>query len=134
MIWYHTSVFSYQIERPEIDHGLNLSNHNYGHLVQWKCDVPTAVCTIDRRSRRCTNDSTTGLMFGLLSLASSAGSNGGQAAPSTTRQIAVCILHAGVTLLFKQDKHRDRTEDTECVVEKLQERRGKEKLEEGRQI
>ena len=34
----------------EIDHGLNLSDHNCGHLVQWKCDVPTAVDTIDRRS------------------------------------------------------------------------------------
>jgi hypothetical protein len=34
----------------EIDHGLNLADHNCGHLVQWKCDVPTAGGTIDRRS------------------------------------------------------------------------------------
>ena len=34
----------------EIDYGLNLSDHNCGHLVQWKCDVLTAVGTIDRRS------------------------------------------------------------------------------------
>ena len=34
----------------EIDHGLNLSDHNCGHLVQWKCGVLTAVGTVNRRS------------------------------------------------------------------------------------
>ena len=33
----------------EPDHGLNLCDHNFGHLVQWKC-VPTVVGTTDRRS------------------------------------------------------------------------------------
>jgi hypothetical protein len=30
----------------EPDHGLNLCDHNCGHLMQWKCDVPTAAGTI----------------------------------------------------------------------------------------
>ena len=46
---------------------------------------------------------------------------------------ALYSLFPGVTLSFKQDKHRDRTEETKMVVEKLQEKR-KEKLEEERWI
>ena len=44
----HPSYKSTDVGVPpaEIDHGLNLSDHNCGHLVQWKCDVPTAVGTI----------------------------------------------------------------------------------------
>ena len=30
----------------EPNHGLNLCDHNCGHLMQWKCDVPTIVGTI----------------------------------------------------------------------------------------
>ena len=48
----HTSYKITHCEVPpaEPDHGLNSSDHNCGHLVQWKCDVLTAVRTIDRRS------------------------------------------------------------------------------------